>query len=57
MVATDKEAVGGEARGTGRQCQCGGVIRKHALTENREAWTCRACGRYEVFQRGTNDEK
>lgn len=37
-----------------RQCQCGGVIRSHPLTENREAWSCKACGRYEAVQR---DEK
>ena len=30
-------------------CKCGGGIRQHALTGGREAWTCNACGRYEVF--------
>lgn len=34
-----------------RQCQCGGVIRSHQLTENREAWSCKDCGRYEAVQR------
>ena len=31
-----------------RQCKCGGQIRQHQLTNNREAWTCNDCGRYEV---------
>ena len=34
-----------------RQCSCGGVIRQHQLTGNREAWTCNACGRYEAIER------
>lgn len=34
-----------------RQCQCGGVIRQHQLTGEREAWTCSGCGRYEVVKR------
>lgn len=34
-----------------RACKCGGVIRQHQLTRNREAWTCNACGRYEAIQR------
>jgi len=34
-----------------RACKCGGTIRQHPLTRNREAWTCNACGRYEVIQR------
>ena len=33
-----------------RQCKCGGVIRQHQLVNNREAWTCNACGRYEVVE-------
>lgn len=33
----------------GRQCQCGGTIRTHRLTNDREAWTCNACGRYEAM--------
>lgn len=31
-------------------CACGGTVRQHALTRNREAWTCNACGRYEVLE-------
>lgn len=31
-----------------RQCQCGGIVRQHQLTGDREAWTCNACGRYEA---------
>lgn len=31
-----------------RTCKCGGHIRQHPLTQAREAWTCGACGRYEV---------
>ena len=34
-----------------RQCKCGGIIRQHQLTGDREAWTCNACGRYEAVQR------
>ena len=33
-----------------RQCKCGGVIRQHQLTGNREAWTCNTCERYEAIQ-------
>ena len=33
-----------------RQCKCGGVIRQHELTGNREAWTCNECGRYEIIK-------
>jgi hypothetical protein len=33
-----------------RVCKCGGTIRQHGLTNNREAWTCNACGRYEVLE-------
>lgn len=32
-----------------RQCKCGGTIRTHQLTGNREAWSCSQCGRYESF--------
>lgn len=35
-----------------RQCTCGGIIRQHQLTGEREAWTCGACGRYGAIQRG-----
>lgn len=28
-----------------RQCQCGGVIRQHQLTDGREVWTCNECER------------
>jgi hypothetical protein len=35
-----------------RQCHCGGLIRQHELTGNREAWTCGACKRYGVIERG-----
>lgn len=31
-----------------RICKCGGHIREHALTDNRVAWTCASCGRYEA---------
>ena len=34
-----------------RVCQCGGTIRQHELTRNREAWTCGACGRYQAIAR------
>lgn len=39
-----------------RLCECGGVIREHQLTpefvgQTREAWTCNACGRYQVVER------
>lgn len=30
-----------------RICKCGGIVGQHQLTNNREAWTCRSCGRYE----------
>jgi len=35
-----------------RVCKCGGHIRQHELTKNREAWTCNECGRYEVIAKG-----
>ncbi len=34
-----------------RQCACGGIIRQHELVNNREAWTCGSCGRYEAIER------
>jgi hydroxymethylpyrimidine/phosphomethylpyrimidine kinase len=33
-----------------RQCLCGGVFTIHQLTGEREAWTCRQCGRYEAMR-------
>ena len=39
-----------------RQCKCGGVIRQHQLVNNREAWTCNACGRYEIVELEDDDE-
>lgn len=33
-----------------RVCKCGGTIRQHGLTKNREAWTCNECGRYEILE-------
>lgn len=39
-----------------RVCSCGGLVRQHGLTKNREAWICNACGRYEVLEMyGQND--
>lgn len=32
-----------------RQCQCGGEIRVHNLSDNRQVWTCNSCGRREEF--------
>ena len=40
-----------------RQCQCGGVVRQYQLTNNREAWTCDECGRYEVVEQPPKEEK
>ena len=37
-----------------RICKCGGKITQHELTGNREAWHCRACGRYEAISRLVN---
>jgi hypothetical protein len=34
-----------------RQCTCGGIIRQHELTGEREAWTCNACGKYSAISR------
>ena len=39
-----------------RQCSCGGIVRQHGLTNNREAWTCGACGRYEIIQRNCDEQ-
>lgn len=39
-----------------RQCKCGGQIRQHQLTNNREAWTCNTCGRYEVIDLKKDEE-
>ena len=33
-----------------RVCKCGGIVGQHHLTNNREAWTCRSCGRYEIVE-------
>lgn len=33
-----------------RQCQCGGIIASHSLTESRESWKCKSCGRSEVVE-------
>jgi hypothetical protein len=40
-----------------RQCTCGGLIRQHELTGDREAWTCGACGRYCVIDRAAGREQ
>jgi hypothetical protein len=42
-----------------RQCKCGGKVREHVLKENRVAWTCGDCGRYEVIslQRGAQERR
>ena len=32
---------------------CGGVLSAHQLTGDREAWSCRQCGRYEALQRSS----
>jgi hypothetical protein len=39
-----------------RQCKCGGKIRQHQLTNDREAWTCDACGRYEIIELNKSEE-
>lgn len=33
-----------------RQCQCGGLIATHQLTDSRDAWSCKSCGRYEAVK-------
>jgi hypothetical protein len=40
---------GGQVFGGGRTCPCGGQISRGVLVGNRERWSCRACGRYEVM--------
>lgn len=32
-----------------RICKCGGVAGQHELTKGRGAWSCKHCGRYEIF--------
>jgi len=32
-----------------RLCQCGGQVQQGQLTKGRESWSCKACGRYEIF--------
>jgi len=32
-----------------RLCQCGGNVLQGQLTRGRESWSCKACGRYEIF--------
>ena len=34
---------------SGRQCQCGGIIRTHNVLAGK-AYTCGSCGRYEVIK-------
>lgn len=38
-----------------RVCECGGIVGQHELTKGREAWSCRACGRYEIFTKPLTD--
>jgi DNA-directed RNA polymerase subunit M/transcription elongation factor TFIIS len=33
-----------------RLCKCGGMVAQHQLSNDREAWTCRSCGRYEIIE-------
>ena len=40
-----------------RICKCGGIVRQHNLTNNREAWTCNACKRYEIVELDEEDEE
>ena len=35
-----------------RLCQCGGRVLQGQLTRGRESWSCKVCGRYEIFQQG-----
>lgn len=37
-------------------CQCGGVVSVHTLVGNRSAWTCKECGRYEIFDYNRTEE-
>lgn len=39
-----------------RICECGGIVRQHGLTNNREAWTCNACKRYEIVEFDEDEE-
>lgn len=39
-----------------RACQCGGIIRQHQLTGEREARTCGTCGRYGAIRRADEPE-
>ena len=36
-----------------RQCPCGGLVRQHDLSGNRQVWTCGSCGRREEFIQNT----
>lgn len=40
-----------------RICKCGGIVRQHNLTNNREAWTCNACKRYEIVELDIEDKE
>jgi len=33
-----------------RQCKCGGKVNQYPLTNNKVAWNCDSCGRYEQFE-------
>ncbi len=35
-----------------RLCQCGGQVQQGQLTGNRESWSCKVCGRYEILKQG-----
>ena len=37
-----------------RLCQCGGQVQQGQLTRGRESWSCKVCGRYQIF--GGTDE-
>lgn len=39
------------------QCKCGGIVRQYALTNAREVWTCKSCGRYEVTEKSEAENK
>lgn len=39
-----------------RSCKCGGIVSVHSLVDNRSAWTCKECGRYEIFNYNKTDE-
>ena len=36
-----------------RICTCGARIKEHELTDNRVAWSCQGCKRYEVIRANT----